>query len=110
MNRSYIEGMIYKIITNASSPNVWISDEYKVRDYRGTIEVRFSGFGDFCEFVNAVESRGWVATIKPDARRLLFQGFRSGRPGWNADRQRAIHARRSRQRAGLADPLCDDPV
>lgn len=72
MNRSYIEGMIYKIITNASSPNVWISDEYKVRDYRGTIEVRFSGFGDFCEFVNAVESRGWVATIKPDARRLLF--------------------------------------
>lgn len=39
MNRSYIEGMIYEVITNASSPNVWTPDEYEVRDYRGTMEM-----------------------------------------------------------------------
>lgn len=72
MNRAYIEGMLSEIIINAPSPNIWEPDEYEVRDYRGTVEVRFSGFSDFCEFVNAVERRGWVATIKPDARRLLF--------------------------------------
>ncbi len=72
MNRSYINGMISEIIINDLSPNVCAPDEYEVRDYRGTVEVRFSGFSDFCEFVNAIEKRGWVATIKSDARRLLF--------------------------------------
>jgi hypothetical protein len=72
MRRAYIEGMIHEIVNRAHSPNVWGPNEYEVRDYRGTVEVGFAGFADFCEFVNAVEGRGWVATIKPDARRLLF--------------------------------------
>jgi len=70
VNRSYIYQMIDEIIIEAESPNVW--EEYEIKDQRGMVEVHFPYFDDFCEFVKAVECRGWVATITQDARRLLF--------------------------------------